>query len=123
MILVSGDSDLLPVIRMIKDDFPEKEIVVYIPARTEIRGAAIELRAEAHKHKTLPLDLLPKSQFPASVVLPGGQRSQGRLPCNVTPIRVIAILCTRLYKTPGRGVCVIGTLLTHCPKCRLQNED
>jgi hypothetical protein len=73
MILVTGDSDLVPVIRMIKDNFPGKEIVVYIPARTEIRGAAIELRSEAHKHKTLPLDLLSKSQFPASVVLDGGR--------------------------------------------------
>ncbi len=73
LVLVSGDSDLVPVIRMIKDRFPEKEIVVYVPARTEIRGSAIELRAEAHKHKTLPLDLLSKSQFPASVVLDGGR--------------------------------------------------
>jgi uncharacterized LabA/DUF88 family protein len=73
MILVSGDSDLVPVIRMIKDHFPQKEVVVYVPARTEIRGAAVELRAEADKHKTLPLDLLAKSQFPASVVLAGGR--------------------------------------------------
>jgi hypothetical protein len=71
--LVSGDSDLVPAIRMIKDHFPQKEIVVYIPARTEIRGAAIELRLEAHKQKTLPLDLLSKSQFPSSVVLGGGR--------------------------------------------------
>jgi len=73
LILVSGDSDLVPAIRMVKDHFPEKEIVVYIPARTEIRGAALELRAEAHKARTLPLDLLPKSQFPAALPLSGGR--------------------------------------------------
>jgi uncharacterized LabA/DUF88 family protein len=73
LILVSGDSDLVPVVSMIKDQFPEKEIIVYIPAKNEIRGAAIELRAAAHKNKTLPLDLLPKSQFPAIVDIGSGR--------------------------------------------------
>ncbi|MGA2035663.1 MAG: NYN domain-containing protein [Thermoguttaceae bacterium] len=73
LILVSGDSDLVPAVRMVKDHFPGKEIVAYIPARNEIRGAALELRAEAHKNKTLPLDLLAKSQFAASIDLGGGR--------------------------------------------------
>lgn len=73
LILVSGDSDLVPAVRMVRDRFPEKEIVAYIPAKNETRGAALELRAEAHKNKTLPLDLLAKSQLPASIDLGGGR--------------------------------------------------
>ena len=73
LILVSGDSDLVPAVRMVRDNFPGKEIVVYIPAKNETRGAALELRAEAHKNKTLPLDLLAKSQLPASIDLGGGR--------------------------------------------------
>jgi len=72
LILVSGDSDLVPAIFMVKELFPEKEIIVYIPAITQVRGAALELRAAAHKHRILPLDLLPKSQFPAQVQLGSG---------------------------------------------------
>jgi 6-hydroxy-3-succinoylpyridine 3-monooxygenase len=73
LILVTGDSDLVPAVRMVKDHFPEKEIVAYIPAKNATRGAALELRAEAHKDKTLPLDLLGKSQFPATIDLGGGR--------------------------------------------------
>ena len=73
LILVSGDSDLVPAVRMVRDQFPEKEIVAYIPAKNETRGAALELRAEAHKNKTLPLDLLAKSQLPASIDMGGGR--------------------------------------------------
>jgi uncharacterized LabA/DUF88 family protein len=73
MILVSGDSDLLPAITMVKDHWPEKEIVVYIPAKNASRGAALELRAVAHRNKTLPLDLLKKSQFPPSVPTGSGR--------------------------------------------------
>lgn len=73
LILVSGDSDLVPAISMVRDHFPDKEIIVYILARDPTRGAAVELRNAAHKHKTLPLDLLPKSQFPAVVDLGAGR--------------------------------------------------
>lgn len=73
MVLVSGDSDLLPAITMVKDHWPEKEIIVYIPAKNASRGAALELRAVAHRNKTLPLDLLKKSQFPASVPTGSGR--------------------------------------------------
>jgi 6-hydroxy-3-succinoylpyridine 3-monooxygenase len=66
-ILVSGDSDLVPAVARVKTNFPKKQIVVYVPARDPIRGAAVELRGSADKHRNLPLDLLPRSQFPASV--------------------------------------------------------
>jgi len=66
-ILVSGDSDLVPPLSLIKSRFPEKELIVYVPARSEVRGAATELRAVSDRHRTLPNTLLARSQFAALV--------------------------------------------------------
>jgi len=69
-IIVSGDSDLVPAISLLKVRFPKKRVTVYVPSRNPIRGAAVELRSVADKHRTLPLNLLPFSQF--SNPLPDG---------------------------------------------------
>ena len=66
-IIVSGDSDLVPALNRLKTRFPKKEIIVYVPSRSPVRGAAVELRAAADKHKVLPLHILPKAQFPPSI--------------------------------------------------------
>ncbi len=63
-IVVSGDSDLVPAISLLKVRFPQKRVTVYVPSRNPIRGAAVELRSVADKHRILPLILLPFSQFP-----------------------------------------------------------
>jgi hypothetical protein len=67
LILVSGDSDLVPAIAMVKDHYPTKQIVVYVPALNAIRGAAVELRSIADKDKTLPAHLFPRAQFPSHI--------------------------------------------------------
>jgi 6-hydroxy-3-succinoylpyridine 3-monooxygenase len=67
LVLVTGDSDLVPAVNMVRADYPTKELLVYIPAKNEIRGAAVELRSSAHKCKTLPLQMLRAAQFPASI--------------------------------------------------------
>ena len=72
MVLVSGDSDLVPAIRTVKQRFPQIQVTVYVPARDLRRGAATELRTAAHKHKTLPLGLLPRTQFEMVVRTPKG---------------------------------------------------
>jgi 6-hydroxy-3-succinoylpyridine 3-monooxygenase len=69
-IVVSGDSDLVPAIGLLKVRFPKKRVTVYVPSRNPIRGAAVELRSVADKHRTLPLNLLPFAQF--SNPLPDG---------------------------------------------------
>lgn len=66
-ILVSGDSDLVPGVNMVKEIAPAKQVVVYIPARNAQRGAAVELRAAADKARILPNELIRKSQFPPSI--------------------------------------------------------
>jgi hypothetical protein len=52
---------------MVKNHYPAKQISVYIPARNPIRGAAVELRSIADKHRTLPLNFLSAAQLPAEI--------------------------------------------------------
>lgn len=69
-VLVSGDSDLVPSVSLIRSRFATKKIVVYvphIPALSTTRGFAVELRTAAHAHRDLPLNLLAKAQFPATI--------------------------------------------------------
>lgn len=67
LIVVSGDSDLVPAVSMVRTRFPEKIVTVYVPSRNPIRGAAVELRASANKDRDLPLNLLRQAQLPASI--------------------------------------------------------
>lgn len=67
LVLVSGDSDLVPGVVKVKAAFPEKRVYVYVPSRDPTRGAAVELRSTADQARQLPLDLLKSSQFPAQV--------------------------------------------------------
>ena len=66
-VIVSGDSDLVPAAAAAREVAPDKEIIVYVPAVTPIRGAAVELRSVADKHRTLPRSLLPRTQLPPKV--------------------------------------------------------
>jgi hypothetical protein len=67
VVLISGDSDLVPGIATVRTRFPSKKITVYVPSRNPLRGAAVELRAAAHRARELPLILLGRCQFPDSV--------------------------------------------------------
>ncbi len=67
LILVSGDSDLVPAVAMTKREHPEKQILVYVPALNEARGAAVELRSIADRNKTLPSQMFHAVQFPAEI--------------------------------------------------------
>ncbi len=70
LILVSGDSDLVPPVQMIKCRFNAKRIGVYVPHRHlagSFRGFAVELRKTAHFNRALPLNLLPVAQFPRTI--------------------------------------------------------
>ena len=67
MVVVSGDSDLVPPLLRIKERFPNMKLVVYVPARNAQRGAAVEIRSAADKHATLPVDLLKRCQLPTKV--------------------------------------------------------
>lgn len=65
IVLVSGDSDLVPAVRMTRNRFPMKRVFVYVPAHpTTTRRFATELCSVSHGHNLLPLNLLRHSQFP-----------------------------------------------------------
>ena len=72
LILVTADSDMLPAIAMVKSNYPNKTVSIYIPARDRARGAAVELRGMADKHKTLPLNILSQAQLPAEIKTAAG---------------------------------------------------
>lgn len=72
MVLVSGDSDLVAAVQTVKLRFPHLQVIVYVPARDKTRGAAVQLRNSADKHRTLPLDILKHAQFPPKITLPSG---------------------------------------------------
>src|SRR6266851_5286919 len=57
-------TDVNIAVFLLKVRFPQKRVTVYVPSRNPMRGAAVELRSVADKHRTLPLNLLPFSQFP-----------------------------------------------------------
>lgn len=62
-VVVSGDSDLVPAVATIKSRFPNKQVLIYVPTQDPTRGAAVELRSSADKHRDLPLILLRHCQF------------------------------------------------------------
>jgi uncharacterized LabA/DUF88 family protein len=72
-VLVSGDSDLVPALAMVRARAPQIEIVVYVPNNHPSRGAAVELRTAADKARNLPLVELRHAQFPAVVRGAGGR--------------------------------------------------
>jgi uncharacterized LabA/DUF88 family protein len=62
-VLVSGDSDLVPPIKMIRHRFPTKQVIVYVPAQHPTRSHAVELRSSANLSRNLPQNMLKPSQF------------------------------------------------------------
>jgi 6-hydroxy-3-succinoylpyridine 3-monooxygenase len=68
MILVSGDSDLVPAVATVRMRFPKINVIVYVPANNPVRGQAFELRGAANRHRDLPLNLLGKALFPSTII-------------------------------------------------------
>jgi uncharacterized LabA/DUF88 family protein len=62
--LISGDSDLVPPLRMIRDLFPDKELIVVFPPERK----STSLSNVAHRSFTLSRGKLKSSQFPDQVV-------------------------------------------------------
>ena len=67
LVLVSGDSDLVPAVDTVKEVAPDKVVSLYIPALNRLRGAAVELRGACDSHRILPNQLVKKSLFPTTI--------------------------------------------------------
>ncbi|MBA7568615.1 hypothetical protein ES708_10347 [subsurface metagenome] len=73
LIIVSGDSDLVPAIQMSKYISSEKQVIVYVPydplkrilkgKNTKSEKVSSDIRNVSDKHKNLPINLIVKSQF------------------------------------------------------------
>lgn len=67
LVLVSGDSDLVPAVQHVKNRFPMLRVYVYAPSPAS-QGAeqrhAMELKHAAHDGKDLPFKLIQACQFP-----------------------------------------------------------
>lgn len=70
-VIVSGDSDLVPAIEIVKRRFPKKQVIVYVPDRRRSRHGAREIRQAADEHHTIPdhfnESFLAQAQFPPHV--------------------------------------------------------
>lgn len=67
-ILITGDTDLVPVVRSIREMFPAKKIGVVFP----INRAADELKQVADFHKKIKVYHLASSRFPDTICLANG---------------------------------------------------
>jgi 6-hydroxy-3-succinoylpyridine 3-monooxygenase len=71
-VLISGDSDLVPPLRVIRDHFPDITLTVFVPAQDHHRARAMELKQTAHFFHRLPQHLLAAAQFPDRFTAPDG---------------------------------------------------
>jgi uncharacterized LabA/DUF88 family protein len=76
LVLISGDSDLVPALKLIRDTHPTKKISVCVPAREGVEDKeqrrADELRQVAHVARPFPFALLKVCQLPAEVTTATG---------------------------------------------------
>jgi len=72
MVLVSGDSNLIPALHLVRSRSPGTKIVLYVPGPHDRFRLASELRAVADDARSLPAGLLPACQFTNRVSLSGG---------------------------------------------------
>lgn len=63
-ILISGDSDLVPPVREIRNNFPDKEIIIAFPPKRESN----ELRKTANSSFVIGKNKLLNCQFPSEIV-------------------------------------------------------
>jgi uncharacterized LabA/DUF88 family protein len=67
-VLVTGDSDQTPTIRMIRELFPKKRVICAFPPKR----VSLELRKVAHGWVSINANILSKSQLPSPVLRADG---------------------------------------------------
>ena len=69
IILVTGDTDLIPAIRMVKNDFPKTKVGLVFPYHRDNR----ELEKEADFHHKTRKEILPAFRLPERIQKPNGK--------------------------------------------------
>lgn len=68
LILLSGDSDLVPAVELIKQRFAQKKVFVYVPSRSGAdERRASELMKAAHFARAMPTKHFKDCQFPQAL--------------------------------------------------------
>ncbi|MHB9029177.1 MAG: NYN domain-containing protein [Candidatus Latescibacterota bacterium] len=76
LILVSGDSDLVPAIQTARKISPEKRILVYVPIPESPLDELVssEIRKAADRHRNLPWAAIKNAQFDLVIVNETGRQ-------------------------------------------------
>ncbi|MBM4158537.1 MAG: NYN domain-containing protein [Ignavibacteria bacterium] len=67
--LISGDSDLIPSIKTVKETFPDKQITVILP----LGGRSESLKQSADSYMKMKEKHLQSSQFPETIIMKNGE--------------------------------------------------
>lgn len=67
LVLITGDSDLVPALELVKRARPNIQRIVYVPSRQRSEDASSHIRSAATKAKNLPTDLFRHCQLPTEV--------------------------------------------------------
>jgi uncharacterized LabA/DUF88 family protein len=81
LVLFSGDSDLVPAVKLVRSRFPDKKVIVYAPTgAVDSTGAPVkdrradELKQAASDGRDFPAVLLPLCQFPSELIDANGHK-------------------------------------------------
>lgn len=69
-LLISGDSDLVPAVTLIKELYPQKKIVVGVPPGRRAK----QLLQVAHGHQKIRSYHITNNPLPTTIILPSGHR-------------------------------------------------
>jgi len=69
-IVLSGDSDLIAALRLVRDIYPQKKIAIAIPPGRR----AEQLKSVVHFHLKIRAEQIKENQLPATISLPDGNK-------------------------------------------------
>ena len=68
-VLVTGDSGIVPALEMVKQEFPTKQLICYVPDFFGYRGIGADLqKTTSSRCRILPNILLKQAQFPTQIM-------------------------------------------------------
>lgn len=71
VLLISGDTDLAPALRMVKEINPQKQITIVLPPRRQSVGSLINA---SDNKLSISADMLKRCQFPHEILDSSGNR-------------------------------------------------
>lgn len=67
-VMITGDSDIIPALEMVKQEYPSKKLICYVPDYFGYRGIGNDLQATlSSRCRILPNNLFKHAQFPLEI--------------------------------------------------------